>query len=92
MLRRLQKTNVTLNDKLEISVPDLKYFSHLVNAAGIEPDTQKIAAIIDMAPSTNVAEVRFFLGLMNQLAKFSPRLPELSAPIRELLRKNRTWS
>ena len=92
MLRHLQEANVTLNDKLEISVPELKYVDHLVSAAGIKSDTQKVAAIIDMAPPTNVAEVKCFLGMVNQLAKFSPRLPELSAPIRELLRKDRTWS
>ena len=48
MLRHLQEVNVTLNDKLEISVLELKYIGHLVSAAGIKPDTQKIAAIIDM--------------------------------------------
>ena len=74
------------------SVPELKYVGYLVSAAGIKPDTQKIAAIIDMAPPTNVAEVRCFIGMVNQLAKFSPRLLELSALIRELLRKDRTWS
>ena len=92
MLCRLQEANVTLNDKLEISVPELKCVGHLVSAIGIKSDTPKIAAIIDMAPPTNVSEVRCFLGMVNQLAKFSPSLPELSVLIRELLRKDSTWS
>ena len=33
VLRRLQEANVTLNDKLEISVPELKYVGHLVSSA-----------------------------------------------------------
>ena len=70
VLHRLQEANVTLNDKLEIPVPELKYVCHLVSAAGIKPDTQKIAAIIDMVPSTNVAEVMCFLGMVNHLASF----------------------
>ena len=90
VLRRLQEAYVILNDKLKISVPALRYIGHLVSAASIKPDTQKIAAIIDMASPKNVAEVRCFLGMINQLAKFSPLLPELSAPIRDLLRKDRT--
>ena len=93
--RRLQKANVTLNDKLEISVPELKYIGYVVSAIVIKPDTQKIAAIIDLAPPTNVAEVRCFLGMVSQLAKFSPQLPELYQRLLlrlELLRKNRTWS
>ena len=81
-----------INNKLEISVPELKYVGHMVSAAVIKPDTRKIAAIIDMVLPTNVAEVRCFLVMMNQLAKFSQRLPELSSPIWELLRKDRTWS
>ena len=64
MLRCLQEVNVTLNDKLEISVPELKYVGHLVSAAGIKPDMQKIAAMIDMAPPI-VAKVRCFLGMVN---------------------------
>ena len=90
MLHRLQEANLTL--KLEISGPKLKYVGHLVRAAGIKPNIQKFAAIIDMAPPTNVAKVRCFFGMVNQLAKFSLRLPELSASIRKLLRKDRTWS
>ena len=38
-LRRLQKANVALNEKLEISVLVLEYVGHLMSAAGIKPDT-----------------------------------------------------
>ena len=44
------------------------------------------------ASSNVVTEVRcLLLSMMNQLAKFSPQLAELSAPIRELLHKNTSW-
>jgi hypothetical protein len=92
VLRRLQHANVTLNDKLEISVPELKYVGHIVGSDGVKPDPQKIAAIVDMAAPTNITEVRCLLGMINQLAKFSPRLAELTEPIRVLLHKNRAWS
>ena len=41
VLRRLQEANVTLKNKLEISVLELKYVGHLVSAAGIKSDKQK---------------------------------------------------
>ena len=63
MLRRLQEANVTLNDKLEISVPELKYVGHLVSAACIKLDTQKIAAIIDMAPPSISYFILFYMAL-----------------------------
>ena len=40
VLRRLQEANVTLNDKLEISEPGIKYIGYLMSAAGIKPGTQ----------------------------------------------------
>jgi membrane-bound lytic murein transglycosylase B len=45
-----------------------------------------------MPPPTNVSDVRCFLGMVNQLAKFAGDLAEQSAPIRDLLRKDRAWS
>ena len=75
VLRRLREASVTLNDKLDISIPELKYVGHLASDVGIQPNTQKIVAIIDMALLTNVAEVMRFLGMVNKLAMFSSRLP-----------------
>ena len=45
-----------------------------------------------MKPPTNMTEVRCFLGMVNQLAKFSPALADLLAPIRELLCSDHDWA
>jgi hypothetical protein len=45
-----------------------------------------------MPPPTNVSDVRSFLGMVNQLAKFAGDLAQQSAPIRDLLRKDRVSS
>ena len=39
----------------------------------------------------NVAEVRRFMGMANQLGKYSPRLAEMSQPLRQLLSTRRLW-
>ena len=83
---------ITLNEKFEILVPEFKFVSHIVSADVIRPDNDKLKAIINMKPPTNVTKVRCFLGVVNQLAKFSPVLADLLAPIRELLRKDRDWA
>ena len=44
-----------------------------------------------MATPQSVTELRRFMGLANQLGKFSPRLAELSQPLRELLRTKQAW-
>ena len=42
------------------------------------------------APSS-VSDLRRFLGLVNQLGKFSPNIAELTQPLRELLSSKRAW-
>lgn len=41
-----------------------------------------------MRTSTNVSELRRFLGMVNQLGKFTPNLDEM----RELLTKSKQWT
>ena len=44
-----------------------------------------------MRQPENISELRRFLGMANQLGKFSCNLAQLTQPLRELLGKNRTW-
>ena len=44
-----------------------------------------------MSPPTNISELRRFMGMVNQLGKFSPNLTNLSQPLRALLTKKSTW-
>ena len=43
-----------------------------------------------MSPS-NVKEIRQFLGVTNQLAKFSPNLADFTNPLHTLLCKINSW-
>ena len=40
----------------------------------------------------SVPELRRFLGMANQLGKFTPNLAELTQPLRELLSKKNAWT
>ena len=44
-----------------------------------------------MSAPTTVPELRRFLGMVNQLGKFTPNLAELTQPLRELLSKSNAW-
>ena len=74
-------------DKCEFSKTSLKFFGHLVDDSGIRADPDKTAAIAEMKPPQNITELRRFIGMVNQLEKFSPNLAELTQPLRELLSK-----
>lgn len=49
----------------------MKFVGHIIDADGIRVDPDKIQAIKDMNPPSNVSDVRRFLGMVNQLSKFS---------------------
>ena len=93
VLERLQSAGVTLNPtKCEFNKSSVKFLGHLVDKDGIRADPEKTSAILRMEAPRNITEVRRFMGMINQLGKFSPSMAELSQPIRELLSTKRTWT
>ena len=92
VLQRIQTAGVTLNpEKCEFRKRQLKFLGHIIDENGISPDPDKISAIVEMKPPTNVSELRRFMGMINQLGKFSHNLAELTQPLRQLLSKSSTW-
>ena len=70
----------------------VSFLGHIVDKSGIRADPSKTSAILQMEPPKNVPELRRFLGMANQLGKFSPHLAEISQPLRELLSTRRSWT
>ena len=77
--------------KCEFGKETIKFLDHLINSNGISADPQKIEAIIDMKAPSSVSELRRFLGMTNQLGKFSANIAEMTKPLRELLNKQSAW-
>ena len=92
VLQRIQTAGFTLNmEKCEFGKTSIKFLGHLINSDGITADPQKTAAIREMERPKSFPELRRFLGMVNQLGKFSPNIAELTKPMRELLSKKSTW-
>ena len=53
--------------------------------------SKQTSAIEGLSSPSNITELRRFLGMANQMGKFSPNLAQVTQPLRELLSKNRTW-
>ena len=47
----------------------------------------KVTTVVQMPPPRSKKEVQSFIGMINYLSKFSPRLTELAEPIRELVKE-----
>ena len=63
----------------------------MVEKDGIQPDPDKASAIRKMKAPNNVSDLRRFLGMVNQMGKFSPKLAQLSQPLRQLLSTKTSW-
>ena len=70
----------------------MKFLGHVVGSDGIRADPDKTAAILEIPPPENVSDLRRFLGMANQMGKFSLRLAEVSQPLRELLSTKQLWT
>ena len=73
-------------------LPSIDYLDYHISAAGIEPTTEKVKAILEAPAPSNVSQLRSFLGLGNYYAKFLPQLSTLLAPLYKLLQKVKEWS
>ena len=91
-LQKIENAGATLNkEKCKFSKTSIKFLGHLIDQTGIRADLEKTAAIRNMRAPTTVPELRHFVGMVNQLGKFTPHLAHLTQPLRELLSKNTAW-
>ena len=93
VLRRVEEAGATLNlGKCEFNKKTLTFLGNVIDADGIRADPGKTKAIREMEPPKSVSGVRRFLGMANQLGKFTPTLAEKTQPLRALLGKSRAWT
>ena len=73
------------------SKSSVEFLGHVIDGNGCRPDPNKVKAIYMMETPKNVSDVRF-LGVVNQLNKFSPNITVKTQPLRELLRSKNAWA
>ena len=89
VLQQLEKVSVNLNfQKYQFLQESIKFLDHVIDKNGIHTDPEKTTTISNMKPPWSVSDLRRFVGLVNQLGKFSSRITEISQPVRVLLYSN----
>ena len=82
-LNRLQTFGGTLNpEKCEFSKKSIKLLGHLINAEGVQADPSKTSATNQLPAPQSLTELCRFMGMINQLGKFSSRIAEIGQPLR----------
>lgn len=91
VLSRLKTAGVTLNEKCEFAKTSVKFLGHILSENGIQPEPERVKAIVDFPITCTVTEVHQFIGMANQVGKFIPNLSDKMRHLRELLRKDMEW-
>lgn len=67
------------------------YLGHIISADGIQVDVNKVKSINDLAPPSNVSELRTFLGLVGYYRRFVPGFASTARPLYDLLQIKTPW-
>ena len=89
---KVKEASIKLNmSKYKFFKKGIKYLGHLVSGEGTSPMKQKIKAIIDLAPTTNVTQARHIIGLEGYYRKYIPICSDTIKPLNELTKKNASF-
>jgi len=92
VLQKVAAAGITLNPaKCEFSCKEIQFLGQLVDSEGIRADPNKVKAVQQIKEPKNISELRRFLGMINQLGKFTPDLAENTKPLRDLLSTKNQW-
>ena len=89
VLQRALDYGITFNlEKCQFGVDELEFYGYRFTKDGLKPSPDNIRAVKDCNPPESKEAVRSFLGMTGYLSKFIPRYSTLTAPLRELTRKD----
>ena len=92
LLLRAREANVKFNEaKLQFKVSEVKYMGNIASESGLKPDDEKIRAILEMPVLESKEELQRLLGMVNYFAQFIPNQSTITAPLRQLLKKDVDW-
>ena len=78
--------------KSEFFLNSTKWLGHEIDETGIKPNKEKVKAVLDLKHPENQKQLKSFLGAIQYLAKFLPRLSEKTDRLRKFLKKDSLWN
>ena len=88
----LKKYNIKLNPtKCAFEVSVGKFLGFIVNNQGIEANPDKIKAVLDMPPPSNIKKVQRLTGRIVMLSRFVSKASDKCQPFFQVLKKAFQW-
>ena len=70
----------------------ITFMGHRITKEDIVIDPEKVRAITDMPAPKTVEDLRRFPGMINYVGKFIPNLTTVLKPLKDLTKKDVTWT
>ena len=88
-LDKCRSWNLKLNrSKVKRGQTSVRFMRHIPTAEWLKPNPAKVAAIMEMPEPNDATALKRFLGMVNYLSKYLPRLAEVTEPLRRLDNKD----
>ena len=92
MLIKLEKAGYRVSKrKSEFFMNRTKWLGHEIDENGIKPNEEKVEGILKLKPPESTKELKSFLGAIQNMTKYLPKLSERTDRLRKLLKKNEQW-
>ena len=92
VLHVLKENRLKLNDsKCHYRQSELKFLGQSISKDGVGISRDKVAAIQNLAPPTNVTELKRALGMIKYLCSYIDQLSTVLKPLNDLLKCDVYW-
>ena len=91
VLRLLQEAGLKLKKGKCKFRQQVRYQGHIFSGHGMLADSEKVQAIDQLPPPSNLKELRQFIVMVNHLGRFLPNQSTALKPMTDLLKKYMSW-
>lgn len=93
ILTKFEEAGVKIKpSKCELLPVKMRVLGHVISTEGLEVDASKVEIIQKWPIPSNISELRSFLGHAGYYQRFIPMYSEITAPLRQLEKKNSVFN
>ena len=91
-LQCCEEKHAQLNcEKIQLHKTEVPFIEHVASGEGLKIHPDKVRAILEIPDPEDASAVHRLIGMVTYLAKFIPKLFDITEPLRQLIRRDTEW-